>query len=153
MLERKVRASVSVLAPIISSLLAGTASGSPFQAPNCQLTAPPYNAGDDVIFGRIAKIHPRLKDFPQGYTGCQIVWVQEENGWRILNVTYFENGDAASFWMPLPEELLCQYRSGQPVSPADPKCPPHEYLGTKSTPPGCVNRMLNRGDVKGCKYE
>lgn len=140
-------------AALLACIVAMPALASPFTGTNCLLAAPPVTAGDDIIFGMVAKIYPRVKFFPSGYTGCQIVWVEENRNWRVLNVTYFEDGDAVSFWKVPPDELLCKYHSGRVVDPADERCPPYKSLGTKSTNPGCVNRVLDRGNTQGCEYE
>ena len=142
-----------IAAAILAGATALPALGSPFGAANCQLTVPPSGAGEDIAFGEFAKIYPRSRDFPDRYTGCQITWVQANSGWDVQGITYFENGEAVSYWSPPPGEMLCQYRSGRIVLPSEQRCPNHAVLGAKSMAPGCINKILDRGNIKGCKFE
>ena len=148
---------VSLLRHIFVAVLLGfpceAVAEPPFNAANCQLASPPALAGDDIIFGRFARVYPRLKDLPRRYTGCQTVWVQGSDGWDIRSMTSFEHGEAVAFWVPPPDEKLCRYRKGKIVSPSGRRCPDHSLLAAKSVAPGCIQKAMTRSDTTGCIYE
>ena len=126
---------------------------SPFRGENSQLAAPPASAGDEIVRAEIARIHPRRKDLPKAYTGCQTTWIQARGGWIVTSVAYFEGGELASLWFAPPDDMLCEYRSGKAMGPRADKCPTAAKLPAASMAPGCAEKILGRGGTAGCQSD
>ena len=131
---------------------------------NCDLAAPPANAGEEHIHGMIFRIYPRARDIGNVYTGCQMVWMPHEDKWLVLTVTEIKSGDAVRIWTPEasdPARYSCTYRKGKVVKGDPANCAIPESLIKKSVAPGCVEKIseavarygLGAATPTGCEYE
>src|SRR4030095_9420726 len=91
---RTSRGLTSTLVAFLSVLQMGTSSaaGIPPNAQNCQLTAPPQQAGEEALHGVFLKTYPRAKDFGPAYTGYQSTCVQGKEQWFLGTRSYYERG-------------------------------------------------------------
>lgn len=147
-----------MIRPLVAAALLlsapGTFAAHPFKGTNCELEAPPPQAGDDLDHGAVIKVHPRARDIGAAYTGCQVAWAEARADWALLGIAYFERGEVAGFWSPPPGETTCRYRGGRAVGDKRGQCPPAAQLKLKAMPAGCGRRILLRaGDTKSCKPE
>ena len=60
---------------------------------NCSLTSPPPISGEDSHKKTKLLIYPRVKGIGSDYTGCQSVWAPLGQGWSLLTLVYFKNGE------------------------------------------------------------
>ena len=124
---------------------------------NCNITVPPANSGEEMNHGATLKIYPRAKNINESYLGCQSLWAPVENGWQIVAVSKYKNGNPVRLWSPNekdPERNACRYSNGKLVSGNKGKCPIPQSLVIKSLPPGCVERSLKAGKLaEGCIHE
>jgi hypothetical protein len=124
---------------------------------NCDLAEPPAVAGEEFYHGVTLKVFPRARDISRTYTGCQILWAPDANGWNRVSLTYLENGDPIRLWFPADlgnARASCTYRRGVVVEGSADRCAVPQSLLVKSLPPGCVERVkAARGPVEGCQYE
>jgi hypothetical protein len=132
---------------------------------NCGLAVPPANAGEEHNHGMIFRIYPRARDIGPTYTGCQMVWMpQDNNKWLVLTITEIKLGDAVRIWSPEasdPVRFSCTYRKGQVIKGDAANCAIPESLIVKSVAPGCMEKIFQavaRGGIAaaspaGCEYD
>ena len=111
---------------------------------NCNLQAPPKEAGEEINHGVIHKIYPRARDISKDYTGCQLLWMPDGKSWITIAVVAIERGYAARIWSQYetdPNRLACRYKEGKVIQGDPQNCPAPEFLIIKSLPPGCVERI------------
>jgi hypothetical protein len=146
----------------ILSLVSGLAHPADTGRPtgeNCNLSAPPANAGEEMLHGITLKIYPRARDIIRSnYTGCQTTWIPENTKWLVLSVVDIQNGDAVRVWSPSaadPVRFSCTYKKGKVVSGDARNCAAAEYLIKKSLAPGCVASLTKTGGQfsPDCQYE
>lgn len=131
---------------------------------NCNLASPPASAGEEMNHGITLKIYPRARDIDHSYTGCQIMWIPQEDKWHILSVVEIRSGDPVRIWSPdksEPARFSCIYRRGKVVKGDANICAAPEFLIVKSVAPGCVEK-ISQAVAKGgpgtawpteCQYE
>lgn len=141
----------SALVGLVVCLATGLAVASPFKAQNCQLSAPPGEAGEQIANGAVIKVFPRKAAITAAYGGCQTTWASNRGAWTILGVTHFEKGAPAAFWIPPPGESLCKYRAGKAQGPDPGNCPDASALSVRSMPSGCGAKTLGRAGDAGCQ--
>ena len=124
----------AALAGLVVSIATGVAVASPFTAENCQLSAPPAQAGEQIANGAVIKVFPRKAAITAAYSGCQTAWASNHGAWAILGVTHFEKGAPAAFWIPPPGESLCKYQAGKAQGPDPGNCPDVAALSLRSMP-------------------
>lgn len=131
---------------------------------NCNLSAPPESAGEELNHGIILRIYPRAKDINEMYTGCQLMWLPDANRWHVLSVVEIKSGDPVRIWSPDksdPVRVSCTYRKGKVVKGDAKNCAGPEFLIAKSMAPGCVKKVaqaVEKGGITtpgppGCEYE
>ena len=134
---------------------AANGSGRPVGV-NCNLKAPPENAGEDALHGIPMKIYPRAKDISNDYTGCQLTWIEHNGKWHVSTIVAIERGDAVRVWSPDKSDEMrgCRYKQGKVVRGDPKKCADTRFLITKSLPAGCVERTAKAGvRPADCNYE
>lgn len=141
----------SALAAVVISLATGVAAASPFKAPNCQLSAPPAAAGEQIANGAVIKVFPRKSVLNAAYAGCQTTWALSNGTWTILGVTHFQKGAPEAFWIPPPGESLCKYEGGKALGSTPGNCPDVAALSIRSMPAGCGAKVLGRAGNAGCQ--
>jgi hypothetical protein len=131
---------------------------------NCNLATPPAASGEDSSHGIAIRVYPRAKDIGPAYTGCQVVWAQDREGWVEIAVTEIDHGDPVSIWSADQSDARsysCRYRHGRVVSGDGVTCVDPQSLIAKSMAPGCVAKMsvavANGGPTaqlpQACEYE
>jgi hypothetical protein len=124
---------------------------------NCDLQLPPKDSGEDLNHKVIQKIYPRAREISKDYTGCQILWIVDENSWITIAVVAIERGYAVRVWSPYetdPAQLSCRYKEGQIIQGDAQRCPHPDFLIIKSLPPGCIEQISKDGRLpRGCIYE
>jgi hypothetical protein len=131
--------------------------------PNCDLTAPPASAGEDMNHGITLKIYPRAKDIDASYSGCQVMFAPDDGKWLIVALTQIVAGDPVRLWSDEndAEWLNCRYKNGRVVTGNPEKCPVPTSLLLKSMAAGCVakiqdavaKRGLGAASLKECEYQ
>lgn len=87
-----------ILVALALALPAHAAVAAPVRTPvtplarNCTLAAPPPDAGIDMHMGALLKIYPRNPAVGPDYTGCQTLWVRDDDGWAPITVVHYERG-------------------------------------------------------------
>src|SRR4051794_29653428 len=132
--------------------------------PNCSLSAPPADSGEDFSRGATLRIYPRAKAIDAAYDGCQTVWAPAGDGWSVLVMVAIANGAPVRIWSESPadpDRLACRYEQGRVVSGNAATCPDPRSLIKKSLAPGCVAKRLDAVRAggfgapvpAGCDYE
>jgi hypothetical protein len=119
---------------------------------NCQLEAPPENAGETINHGMTLRVHPRALNIDSKYTGCQLMWAQAESKWMTIAVVAIENGYPSRIWSPIGGEdqlLACRYKNGKVVVGDPKKCGDPDFLLMKSLAPGCVAMIQKKMALEG----
>jgi hypothetical protein len=117
---------------------------------NCNLAAPPRNAGEEQNHGVILRVFPRAKEIGATYSGCQILFAPDGKGWTVVSLTEIVEGDPTRVWSQyerIPEKLQCRYKAGKVVEGNPDSCPAPEFVLIKSMAPGCV-RVVRRQVAK-----
>lgn len=76
---------------------------------NCNLTAPPQSAGEEMNHGIVLRVFPRAKDIGPSYSGCQALFVPHGGGWKVVSLTEVAQGDPVRVWSP--HERLAKLKS------------------------------------------
>ena len=121
---------------------------------NCELAAPPEDAGEELSRGFTVRIYPRARQIGREYTGCQVMFAPKGSQWTTVVVVEIAGGDPVRLWDPqnsMPEMTSCRYRNGK-LAIGDPaKCPMPQYLIMRSFPPGCVEKIRKAVGEQGLK--
>jgi len=107
---------------------------------NCNLIAPPADAGEEMIHGLIIRVFPRARDINATYSGCQAVLVPDGKKWTVLFLTEIVAGDPVRIWSPdksAQADLACRYKQGKVIKGDPDECLAPELLLRKSLAPGC----------------
>lgn len=130
---------------------------------NCELSAPPENAGEDFEHGVVIRIYPRANDIGKKYTGCQTMWMPGEKKWSIISIVAIEAGFPVRIWVPSisgPIPASCRYRKGRLFKGDEKNCPDAKTLIAKSLAVGCGEKMksavaagLRAQLPAGCMFE
>lgn len=132
--------------------LPSLAAVTPFVGQNCQLAAPPAEAGEDNVSNQALKIFPRKKTLAKDYSGCLTVWAPTVKGYSIVGTTKFAGGKPAEFWSPY-DKAPCKYTNGK-ASGKPGQCPEYSSIVPRSMPNGCASKaMMARAPVPGCEYD
>lgn len=132
--------------------------------PNCALSAPPANSGEESNHGAILRVFPRARDINSKYSGCQALFAEHKGQWVVVSVTEVVQGDPVRVWSEQSlddDSLFCRYSRGKVVRGNPETCPMPDFILLKSLAPGCAQRIreavINRGVgapmPEGCKYE
>ena len=123
---------------------------------NCNLTAPPKEAGE-IIDGPLNgglpfAVFPRAKDINKSYSGCQAIWsvvpgapVTWPTVWKPIIWVEIVNGSVARAWSPVPghsEANKCRFDQGRLVAGESTACTLIANFPLKSMRPGCLKSML-----------
>ncbi len=143
---------------VLHGALAHAAESGRPMGENCNLAAPPANAGEEFNHGITLKIYPRARDIHSSYTGCQTTWMPQGNKWLVLTIVAIERGDAVRIWTPDksdPARFSCIYKAGKIVKGDAQNCVAPQFLIAKSLAPGCVARIAKASGQfpPDCKYE
>jgi hypothetical protein len=135
--------------------ISAAASSLPLDAPNCSLSSPPSNAGEDKPHGALMKFYPRAKDIPASYTGCQIVWLLRDGQWITFSRRYYAAGTLSSFYGPQlggTPTSVCLFQNGKLSPDSKGACPSFEEANrpAPSLAPGCITA---RKTAECSKYE
>jgi len=112
------------------------------QGTNCDLTAPPVDAGEEFNHGTVLRIYPRAKDIDSKYTGCQALLAPDGQRWIVVSLTEIAEGDPVRLWSAYEQDpaiLACRFERGKVVRGNPRTCPAPEFLLMKSMAPGCVS--------------
>jgi hypothetical protein len=128
------------------------------RAPNCSVSLPPANAGEDVNHGALMKIYPRKSEMGPEYTGCQSTWIEHQGNWVLLSVFYFERGLLRALRMPHEQtrskDIYCWYKDSKLEPGSSKRCfaPAQEVVPSSSYAPGCMEQAISKGGVltSGC---
>ena len=129
---------------------------------NCELAAPPSDAGEEMNHGITLKIYPRAKDIDARYTGCQLMFAPNGDKWAVVAMTEIVKGDPIRIWGTEHDPMMdCRFNHGHVVRGDPMKCPVPEFLLMKSMGPGCVETIrkavakegLGAHRPKVCEYQ
>ncbi|MHA4871059.1 hypothetical protein ACXZ1M_25565 [Duganella sp. PWIR1] len=109
---------------------------------NCLVQQPPSDAGENVAHGLNLKVFPMAHKIPQEYSGCQIAWQQEQNGWTIFVRFHFENGQVVAISSL---EMECKYSNGLLTQGSSDECPPDPPSAMLSMARECFNDAKDGG--------
>lgn len=149
---------------ITSSVVKNAAAQDRPSGLNCDLRKPPTSAGEEMNHGVTLRIHPRAKDISPAYSGCQVMFAPNGQGWAVTSLTEVVKGDPIRIWTDDPsnkEALNCLYQRGKVVRGNPDKCPAPAFLLAKSLASGCVKQLsaaVQKSGIevkwpKGCGYE
>lgn len=68
------------------------------QGLNCSMIEPPAQAGETYFIGILANVFPRKSEIPASYTGCQTMWIWDDNRYIFDHKIVFKNGKALGLW-------------------------------------------------------
>ena len=152
----------AIIAAFAVSSAFGEQSNPPPTGPNCDLSSPPAEAGEEMNHGLVLRIYPRAKDIDSRYTGCQVLFASDRNKWILVAMTEVRDGDPVRVWSPDTDSSMdCRFKAGA-VLRGDPKqCPRPESLLLRSMAPGCVETIraavakggLGAPRPKNCDYQ
>ena len=131
---------------------------------NCTLSSPPSTAGEAMNHGATLRIHPRAKDIGGGYSGCQIMWMQDGEQWLEVAVVAIDSGDPVRIWSPIESDSPragCIYKKGKVVQGDAGHCIAPQFLIIQSFASGCVKKIAEAVAAggastpvpEGCEYE
>jgi len=109
---------------------------------NCNLDAPPAEAGVDRYLGVLLKVYPRTPDIGPDYAGCQTLWAQTSDGWEVLGVAHFAGGRVVRVENPAtPHDPVeqCLVRDGAVVRGDPELCAQLDDMRFESLPAGCLD--------------
>lgn len=137
----------------ISILFVGftTASVKTFANDNCNLNLPPIDSGEDGERGVLLNIYPRKSMMPKNYSGCQTVWMLQNDGvWEKIMIGEFKNGQILRVKLPSSVEgpiQHCLFKDDKLISGDEKIC---EQLNTRfpmsSMPIGCLSDTVKELD-------
>ena len=131
---------------------------------NCDISAPPAGAGLGPFPHDLILVFPRNADFPRSYSGCQLSWVEWDNGtWKRLHTLYFEDGKLKTEVMSLGNVVtsVCEHPGSKPVYPTerpkrgahfcerDASSQTHVRVGIPTWPRECIEN----GHLPKCKED
>jgi len=113
----------------------------PAAPPNCDLRAPPLDAGVDSSMGQLIKVYPRNPDIGPAYAGCQTLWAEDNDGWSVITVAHYAAGHVA--WIESPQEAHdpmaeCRVEAGQVVRGDPALCAQLDEIRFESLPAACL---------------
>jgi len=117
--------------------IAAAAGHAQSEGSSCSLQKPPPDAGENAVHAKILKIHPRAKNIPSGFSGCQSVWLEAPPNWAIAFRLYFKGGRVVRLWTP---EYECYYSGGKLKKPSSSECGAEVPEPMRSEPAGCVSQ-------------
>lgn len=124
------------------------------QGRNCELVAPPQDAGEEAGHGYLLQISPRTKDIDSNYVGCQAVfWKTTEEPAQLAWLVEVVNGDPVRRWSSDPsmwEFLQCHYSHGALIRGNPDICPVPPQLLMPSKASGC---FTSPSATKHCDYD
>jgi hypothetical protein len=155
------RAMLALLVAVCVASSANAADNGRPTGKNCDLAAPPAEAGEELNHGMTIRVYPRRRDIGPGYAGCQLAWIPHKNQWLTMSAVAIENGDPVRIWAPdeaQPPFLACRYKKGQVVAGDASSCPMARFLVMRSMAPGCVEKIRKEAASGarrplGCEYE
>jgi hypothetical protein len=134
---------LEIIFGVIGLFLISNANAAPTASQeNCMLQQPPSNAGENVAHGVKLKVFPMAPNMPVGYSGCQIAWQKQQDGWTIFGRFYFENGQVVAIWSP---EMECKYSNGLLTQESSDECPPDPPSAMLSMARECFNEPKDGG--------
>lgn len=110
---------------------------------NCNLTAPPKDAGEIQAHGVILHIYPRSHSINSRYNGCQSQWFLDEEHYRKLSKAHYKNGLIYNYDNININGIVaysCRYENRKPDDENDKRCPRYEKLKKKTYQAGCFNQ-------------
>jgi len=126
----------------------------PTDAPNCNISSPPADAGEGHVHGAELRVYPRNKVVDAGYSGCQTVWFLIDQSWIRTIFAYYELGSAKIIILNAQDEqVVCQYQQSIRISGNREACgdSPGVLERIDSHPPGCYEKLsLAPPIVKEC---
>jgi hypothetical protein len=111
---------------------------------NCDLSAPPPGAGEEIRAGGKLLVYPRARDIVVTYSGCQAIWSAAGGDWQLVSLVLVEIGNPVRVWSAAPGEQpgeRCKYNVGKLVAGDPQQCLAPGLLLMKSLPPGCVQKV------------
>lgn len=109
---------------------------------NCDLSAPPDNAGETQAHGVILYIYPRSHIINKNYNGCQNMWFYDDSHYRKLSVVHYKHGIAIAYDnINLNGEIgyYCEFEKHSLIPDSDKRCPQYDQLKKKTYRTGCYS--------------
>ena len=123
---------------------------------NCDLSAPPTSAGEEVNHNSVLRVFPRRSSISATYSGCQAVFVTpSENTPQLLWLIEIRRGDPVRMWSPRPDmrdQQDCRYKNGTLVRGRSEICSDARTLLMPSLPAGCLAKEVAR-EPSECRYD
>jgi len=88
---------------VLLSLMSTSASAEESKRPvgqNCDLAKPPESAGEEADHRALLFVFPRAHELGSNYTGCQVVWVQQDGNLALAWTTLIQRGEVVRVWSP-----------------------------------------------------
>jgi hypothetical protein len=113
----------------------------PAAAPNCDLSAPPLEAGIDSSMGQLVRVFPRNSDIGPAYAGCQTLWAGDGQAWSVITVAHYVAGHVARIESPQEAHdpmAECRVEAGQVVRGDPTLCEQLDEIRFESLPAACL---------------
>jgi hypothetical protein len=123
--------------PLALLTLASSSCAYALGGSNCDVAAPPEQAGENSVHGIFLKVYPRRTELPPNYTGCQSAWLKYPEGWQLTFRLTLHEGKVVELWSP---EFICNYRNDKLVPGRSAECDQAAPVPLLSLPPGCITK-------------
>ena len=131
---------------------------------NCNLTAAPQSAGEEINHDTVLRVFPRAKEIGPSYSGCQALFAPHGGGWEVVSLTEVTQGDPVRVWSPHERDvavLACRFKRGEVVAGDPQKCPSPNSILLRSLAPGCADIIRKKVATHGlgaarpfeCEYQ
>jgi hypothetical protein len=144
------------LSTVIGCGICGSsAASSGLRGPNCSLSVPPEDAGEDGSH-YLLMVYPRAKDLGAKYSGCQSRWMWAGTDWHLLEISYFWRGELRTHHLPSYQgspAVTCRYSKGVLLSGERRSCPRAKELPRKSLSAGCKTNPAIFHELRCNTYE
>ena len=120
---------------------------------NCALTSPPPEAGELAIDDQVHLIVPRRKALGRDYRGCQAVWAEVADQWKLERRVRIDGEKVVLEWVD-GKTAPCIYRAGRFESGSARHCAAQTVPPYLSLPGGCYQELRDTGSIPArCTYE